>query len=85
MAYSVRATLVLAASVMAILPSGSGASAQYLPYDLPPVIPSEPMTIYDVPGVPDDRGCVKWCVRDDSPCDPAAFKRADNRCSNFRG
>ncbi len=36
-----------------------------------------------VPNVPDERGCVKWCFQDRSPCDPPEYKRADHRCSNF--
>lgn len=77
--------LMLVASLVAILPMGAEASAQYLPFDLPPLIPNEPMTVRDLPNVPDERGCVKWCIRDESPCDPPSFKRADNRCSNYRG
>ena len=36
-----------------------------------------------VPNVPDLQGCVKWCVRDQNPCDPSIFKRADGRCNYF--
>jgi hypothetical protein len=34
-----------------------------------------------MPGVHDDRGCVRICDYDTNPCDAPSFKRADGRCS----
>jgi hypothetical protein len=34
------------------------------------------------PRIPDANGCVKLCLKDDSPCDPDYFKHADGRCTN---
>lgn len=28
-----------------------------------------------------ERGCLKLCIRDYSPCDPPRYKQADARCS----
>lgn len=80
-AYRKSITLGAAAAFAAL--SWSATWANDLPFELPALIPNEQMTLYDVPNVPDARGCVKMCVRDDSPCDPPSYKRADNRCSNF--
>ena len=30
--------------------------------------------------VPDERGCIKQCIEDLTPCDPPLFKHADGRC-----
>ncbi len=76
-------TMFRTVSLVAVLALSGGARAQTLPLELPALIPSEPVTVYDVPGVSDDRGCVKQCFRDDSPCDPLIFKRVDNRCQNL--
>ena len=57
------------------------ASAQEAPY-VPNFFRLEPQTYDNVPNIPGPNGCVKWCFRDDSPCDPPSFKQADGRCSN---
>lgn len=79
----VKTGLMVAGLVLATTLSIGAASAQSNGYGQPYRFWDDGSSDDGFQNIPDDRGCVKWCFRDRSPCDPPQFKRADNRCSNF--
>ena len=76
---AVSAALLASATMLVTLPTPASAQRYYPPRRLPPNDPS----YGNVPNVPNEQGCVKWCFRDSNPCDPPEYKRADGRCEWF--
>ena len=77
------AVLVFALATGAALSLQAAPASAGSPYNREPARddPRHDPDASGVPGIPNLQGCVRLCERDQSPCDPPVYKRADGRCN----